>query len=122
VNDTTIGKIEIGAESLDSTTSNCVAGKLLSTMSDASRANLIVKLNKTVKTARNKAVRQGVLDEEYTEKVRVCTIAHLKTRQATVGAMVHLRRKTLFEEEGVNAIVKVGDWVQIESERIAKRF
>ena len=116
MNDTTIGKIEIGAESLDSTTSNCVAGKLLSTMSDASRANLIVKLNKTVKTARNKAVRQGVLDEEYTEKVRVCTIAHLKTRQATVGAMVHLRRKTLFEEEGVNAIVKVGDWVQIESD------
>jgi hypothetical protein len=30
--------------------------------------------------------------------------------------MVHDRRKTIFEEEGINAVVKAGDWVQIESD------
>ncbi len=109
-------KMELGVESLDSTTAQSVAGQHLATMSDASRATVAQKLNKTVKSARNKAVKQAVLEEEYTTKVLECTVAHLKQSQSTVASMVHVRRKTLFEEEGINAVVKVGDWVQIESD------
>jgi hypothetical protein len=105
--------MELGEESLDSTTAQCVAGQHLATMSDASRASVAQKLSKTVKSARNKAVKQAVLEEEYTTKVVACTVAHLKQNQSTVSTMVHVRRKTLFEE-GINAVLKVGDWVQIE--------
>ncbi len=108
--------MELGVESLDSTTAQCVAGQHLATMSDASRATVAQKLNKTVKSARNKAVKQAVLEEEYTTKVLECTVAHLKQGQSTVASMVQVRRKTLFEQEGINAVVKVGDWVQIESD------
>ncbi len=73
-------------------------------------------MNKTVKTARNKTVKDAVLDEQYTAKVLEFTVAHLKQHQSTVASMVHERRKTIFEEEGFNAVVKAGDWVQIESD------
>ena len=59
-------KKELGKESLDNTTAQCVAGKHLATMSDASRATVAQKLNKTVKSARNKAVKEAVFDKEYT--------------------------------------------------------
>jgi hypothetical protein len=85
-------------------------------MSHASRASVATKLNKTVKTARNKAVKDAVLDEQYTAKVLEFTVAHLKQHQSTVASMVHERRKTIFEEKGLNAVVKAGDWVQIESD------
>jgi hypothetical protein len=71
-------KTELGQESLDSTSAKCVAGQHLATMSASARASVAKKLNKTVKTARNKAVTQAVLAEEYTKKVVECTIAHLK--------------------------------------------
>ena len=106
--------MELGEESLENTTAQCVVGKHLATMSDASRATVAQKLNKTVKSARNKAVKEAVLDEEYTAKVLECTVAHLKRNQATLSTMVHVRRKTLFEEEGLNAVVRVGDWVEID--------
>jgi hypothetical protein len=109
-------KMELGVESLQSTTAQCVAGKHLANMSDASRASVATKLNKTVKTARNKAVKDAVLGEQYTAKVLEFTVAHLKLRQSTVASMVHAWRKTKFEEEGINAVVKAGDWVQIASD------
>lgn len=113
MDDVIAAKIELGQESLDSTTAQCVAGKHLATMSEASRATVAHTLNKTVKTARNKAVKEAVLAEEYTAKVLECTVAHLQQHQATVSTMVHVRRKTLFEDEGLNAVVRVGDWVEI---------
>jgi hypothetical protein len=94
-------KMELGEESLGSTMAQCVAGQHLTTiMSDASRANVAHKLNKTVKSARNKAAKQAVLEVEYTTKVVECTVAHLKQHQSTVASMVHVRRKTLFERGG----------------------
>ncbi len=57
-------KMELGEESLDSTTAQCVTGQHLATMSDASRASVANKLYKTLKSARNKAVKQVVLEEE----------------------------------------------------------
>jgi hypothetical protein len=120
MNDVIAAQQELGEESLDCTSSHCVASLHLSSMSEESRSNVATKLNKTVKSARNnKAVKQAVLEEEEytsTTKVVTCTVAHLnKRRQATVSTIVHARRKTLFEEESINAIVKVGDWVQIET-------
>jgi hypothetical protein len=90
-------KMELGMESLESTAQG-VAGRHLANMSDASRASVATKLNKTVKTARNKAVKDAVLDEQYTAKVLEFTVAHLKQHQSTVASMVHDRRKTIFEE------------------------
>jgi hypothetical protein len=76
-------KMELGVESLDNTTRQSVAGQHLATMSETSRSTVAHKLNKTVKSARNEAVKQDVLEEEYTTKLLECTVAHLKQSQST---------------------------------------
>jgi hypothetical protein len=96
-------KMELGVESLESTTAQCVAGKHLANMSDASRASVATKLNKTVKTARNKAVKDAVLDEQYTAKVLEFTVAVLILNNTKVlslqwfmtGARLYLKRRAL---------------------------
>ncbi len=70
--------MELGEESLESTTAQSVAGQHLAIMSDASRVTVAHKLNKTVKSARNKAVKEAVIGKEYTAKLLECTVAHLK--------------------------------------------
>jgi hypothetical protein len=41
-------------------------------------------------------------------------LEHLQGLQGPVGTMVHARRRTLAEEQGLFAQIKIGDWVEVE--------
>ena len=83
-------------------------------MSATERDDVVRKLSKTAKTNENKHVKAAVLGVSYDNLCQQAFLEHLQRLQGPVETMVHSKRKTLAEEQGLFAQIKVGDWVEIE--------
>jgi hypothetical protein len=101
-------------EVLSRTTKNSIAGKHIATMSASERDDVVAKLHKTAKTHENKHVKATVLGVSYDNLCRVAFLEHLKGLQGPVQTMVHAKRRTIAEEQGLFAQIKIDDWVEIE--------
>ena len=97
-------------EVINGTCKKSVAGKHIAIMSAAERDDVVTKLTKTAKTNENKLVKATVLGVTYNNRCTVAFLQHLQNLQGPVSNMVHARRKTLAEEQGLLAQIKVGDW------------
>ena len=42
-------------------------------------------------------------------------VKHLEQQKKAVSEMVHEKRKSIVEEQGFLATIKIGDWVEVES-------
>ncbi len=83
-------------------------------MSATEREDVVTKLSQTAKTNENKLVKATVLGVTYNNRCTVAFLQHLQNLQGPVSNMVHARRRTLAEEQGLLAQIKVGDWVEVE--------
>ena len=101
-------------EVINGTCKKSVAGKHIAIMSAAEKDDVVTKLTKTAKTNENKLVKATVLGVTYNNRCTVAFLQHLQNLQGPVSNMVHARRKTLAEEQGLLAQIKVGDWVEVE--------
>ncbi len=52
----------------------------------------------------------------YDNLCKSAFLEHLQGLQGPVGTMVHATRRTLAEEQGLFAQIKIGDWVEVEPE------
>jgi hypothetical protein len=57
-----------------------------------------------------------VLAVTYDECCRVAFVKHLEAKHMDVMHMVHQKRKSIIEEQGLLSTIKVGDWVDVESD------
>jgi hypothetical protein len=83
-------------------------------MSSSEREDVVNKLSKTAKTNENKHVKAAVLAVSYDNLCKSAFLAHLQGLQGPVTHMLHSKRKTLADEQGLFARIKVGDWVEVE--------
>ncbi len=58
-------------------------------------------------------MKQAILDEKYSEIVKLALEQHLQSNTSLAGDMVHVARKTIWEEQAQLADVKIGDWVEV---------
>jgi hypothetical protein len=58
-------------------------------------------------------VKQAILDEKYATIIKVALEKHLQANTTKPANMVHVARKTIWEERKELADVKVGDWVEV---------
>jgi hypothetical protein len=73
-------------------------------------------LGKTAKKNENKIVKDAVVAVAYANACKKAFIEHLQHCQREVSAMVHAKRRTVIEEQGILATIKVGDWIDAESD------
>jgi hypothetical protein len=85
-------------------------------MSATEREDVVTKLSLTAKRNENKLVKATVLGVTYNNRCSVAFLEHLKNLQEPVSHMIHARRWTLAEEQGLFAQIKVGDWVEVEQD------
>ena len=98
---------------VDLTSTTCIAGKHIKTM-NATDKNLVVdKLAKSVKRNENKTVKAAVLAVRYEAACQAAFVKHLEQQKKTVSDMVHEKRKSIVEEQGFLATIKIGDWVEV---------
>ncbi len=107
----TKAKIE---EVITTTNKKSIAGKHIATMSATERDDVVSKLTKRAKTNENKHVKAAVLGVSYDNLFKTAFLEHLQGLQGPVATMVHARRRTLAEEQGLFAQIKIGDWVEVE--------
>ncbi len=101
--------------------STCVAGKELATMSDAAKDVVNVVLDKRLRKVKNKEVTACILQEKYKALVEEHAAELLKNNTQPVTKMVHARRLTLGELTTTLNRVKVGEWVEVESDYSSKK-
>jgi hypothetical protein len=58
-------------------------------------------------------VKQAVLDSKYSAIVAEMLQEHLQKQNVTAAQMVHVGRKSIWEEQELLANVKIGDWVEV---------
>jgi hypothetical protein len=90
-----------------------MAGRHLAGMSDEQKTEVTTKLNNNLKKQSNKTVKAAVVHVQYAERAQTMFVEPLRSARRTPQTMVHGRKKTLWEEYGVLASVKVGDWVSV---------
>ncbi len=98
----------------------CIVGKELATMSATAIEKVDVALDKRLSKVKNKEVKSCVLQEKYQALVQEQAAAYLKNNAPVVTSMVHARRATLAELSNVLNRVKLGDWVEVESDYSAR--
>ncbi len=103
-------------EVINGTTIKSIAGKHIASMSALEREDVVTKLSLTAETNENKLVKATVLGVTYNNRCSVAFLEHLKNLQGPVSHMIHARRRTLAEEQGLFAQIKVGDWVEVEQD------
>ena len=105
-------------EVINLTKKSSVAGKHINAMSELERNNVVDKFSKSAKAVENKHVKACVLAVTYDTLCSTTFIEQLKSIHSgrAVTTMVHCKRKTLLEEQAELASVKVGDWVDVESD------
>jgi hypothetical protein len=101
-------------EVINATTKKSVAGKHIATMSATERDDVVTKLSKTAKINEKKHVKAAVLGVSYDNLCKLAFLGHLQGLQGPVATMVHAKRKTLADEQGLFAQIKIGDWVEVE--------
>jgi hypothetical protein len=103
-------------EVVDLTAKTTIAGEHISAM-DADGKNAVVSmLGKTAKKNENKIVKDAVVAVAYGDACKKAFIEHLQSGRKELSAMVHARRLTIVEEQGILATIKVGDWIDAESD------
>jgi hypothetical protein len=110
-------KKEMAQAAVRDTNKKTLAGKQLQAMSVEGRSEVSEVLDKTLSKEINKTVKVAVIFAKYKELVSIAFTAALTAcrRPPTSTAMVHERKKTLYEEYGLLAKVKVGDFVLVEA-------
>ncbi len=73
-------------------------------------------LGKTAKKNENKIVKDAVVAVAYVDACKKAFVEHLKICQREACAMVHPRRRTIIEEQGILATIKIGDCIDAESD------
>jgi hypothetical protein len=61
-------------------------------------------------------VKDIVVAVAYADACKKAFVEHLKNCQREASAMVHPRRRTIIEEQGILATIKVGDWIDAKSD------
>jgi hypothetical protein len=61
-------------------------------------------------------VKDAVVAVAYADACKKAFVEHLITYQREASAMVHPRRRIIIEEQGILATIKVGDWIDAESD------
>ncbi len=77
---------------------------------------MIARLAKTAQKNENKVVKAAVVEESYGKASQEAFVAYLKRAQQDLNSMVHSKRRSVVEEQGFLATIKVGDWVDIEQD------
>ena len=95
------------------TNTSCLAGKQLANMTAEQRVAVNEKLNTTLKKQINKTVKAAVIAVRFNEVAEAKFVETLRNARCSAWSMVHKARPTLWEEYGVLARVKVGDWVHV---------
>ena len=95
------------------TNTSCLAGKQLANMTAEQRVAVNDKLNATLKKQINKTVKAAVVAVRYKEVADDKFVETLRNARCSAWSMIHKARPTLWEEYGVLARVKVGDWVNV---------
>ena len=103
-------------EVVDLTAKTTIAGKHISAMDAEGKTAVVSMLSKTAKKNENKIVKDAVVAVAYGDACRKAFIEHLQCGHKEMSAMVHARRLTIVEEQGILATVKVGDWIEAESD------
>ncbi len=73
------------------------------------------KLSDTLKKQSNKTIKAAVVAVCFKEVAEEKFLETLRNARHPASAMVHKKRQTLWEEYGVLAKVKIGDWVNFSS-------
>ncbi len=107
-------KVERSKVALQSTTTVSVAGKHLKSMDEATRTAVTATLDTTLSKTINQTVKAAVIKEKYQILVNEYFVAALTSARRQPEEMVHVKRKTLWEEYGAHATIKVGDWVLVD--------
>ena len=107
-------KVERSKAALQSTTTVSVAGKHLKSMDEATRKAVTTTLDTTLSKTINQTVKAAVIKEKYQILVNEYFVAALTSARRPPEEMVHVKRKTLWEEYGAQATIKVGDWVLVD--------
>ena len=100
-------------DAMTETNTSCLAGKQLANMSTEQRVAVNAKLNATLKKQINKTVKAAVIAVRFREVAEEKFVETLRNARCSAWAMIHKSRPTLWEEYGVLARVKVGDWVNV---------
>ncbi len=103
-------------EVVDLTAKTTIAGKHISAMDAEGKTAVVSMLSKTAKKNENKVVKDAVVAVAYGDACRKAFIEHLQCGHKELSAMVHARRLTIVEEQGILSTVKVGDWIEAESD------
>ncbi len=93
-----------------------IAGKHISIMDADGKSAVVSLLTKTAKKNENRVVKDAVVAVAYAEACKKAFVEHLQSCQRDIGAMVHPRRRTIIEEQGILATIKIGDWIDAESD------
>jgi hypothetical protein len=96
---------------MDLTGVSTIAGKHLKSMSDSLKSAVIETAEKNHKKLENKNVKAAVLEVQYAALCHTAFVEHLKQKVTPATQMQHGRRKTLIEEQGLLAKIKIGDWI-----------
>ena len=98
-------------EVIDLTAASTIAGKHLKNMSDSLKESVIDTAVKNHKKMENNNVKTAVLEVQYAALCHATFVEHLKAKVTPASQMLHGRRQTIIEEQGLLARIKVGDWV-----------
>jgi hypothetical protein len=80
-------------------------------MTDNDKTTVIATAEKNHKKLENKNVKAAVLEVQYAALCHNAFVAHLQQKVTPAKEMQHTPRKTLVEEQGLLAKVKIGDWI-----------
>jgi hypothetical protein len=100
-------------DAMTETNTSCLAGKQLANMTAEQRVAVNDKLNATLKKQINKTVKAAVVAVRFKEVAEQKFVETLRNARCSALSMIHKARPTLWEEYGVLARVKVGDWVNV---------
>jgi hypothetical protein len=101
-------------EVINLSSSSCIAGQHISAMSNSEREDVVPKLTKPAEQVENKHVKACVLAISYDKLCQTAFVEHLQGHEKPVTSMVHAKLKTVLEEQGIFAQIKIGDCVVVE--------
>jgi len=101
---------------VDLTSTASIAGKHIKAMNATAKNAAVDKLAKTSKRNENKTAKDAVLAVTYEATCKAAFIKHLEEQKKEVLEIVHEKRKSIVKEQGFLATIKIGDWVDVESD------
>jgi hypothetical protein len=103
-------------EVVDLTSKDTIAGKHISVMDASDIEAVVTVLHKTAKKNGNRVIKEAVIEVAYADACHKAFVKHLQQSQHVVSSMVHPKRPTIVEQQGLLATIKIGDWIEVESD------